>query len=339
MLKWHNERKRMRILHLVPGLSSPANGIAVAARLIASAQEADLADCRAVKDCNLSAYGEVWVHSMWTPQVWRACRAVLKAGRPLVRMTHGCLDPVRVRFHGWKKALVAPVERALFRRTSRVVVTGPWERDWCARWGVKGTFEVVDLKRFFLLPGGPSGRRALPEAVGQARQEGGLHLLFLGRRHPLKGLDLLESAVQTIAQSPNPFPHPIEQSEQSKNPPNPSPHPIEQSEQSEQSNNPNNRTILLRVVSDAFGEEKERVWDWCDVLVLPTLSENFGLVVAEALERGKRVVTTDGAPAWEDQPGVVYLKGFRDGTDAQRVEMLKAVLDRLSRTFPFEARA
>ena len=33
-------------------------------------------------------------------------------------------------------------------------------------------------------------------------------------------------------------------------------------------------------MSTAFGEELERVWEWCDVLVLPTLSENFGLVVA-----------------------------------------------------------
>lgn len=36
------------------------------------------------------------------------------------------------------------------------------------------------------------------------------------------------------------------------------------------------------------------------MLVLPTLTENFGLVIAEALERGKRVITTDGAPAWGD---------------------------------------
>ena len=68
---------------------------------------------------------------------------------------------------------------------------------------------------------------------------------------------------------------------------------------------------------------------WCDVLVLPTLSENFGLVVAEALERGKRVITTDGAPAWDGQAGVVYLKGYRDGTNEQRVELLKRAIGSL----------
>ena len=310
MVQCYNERKRMRVLHLVPGLSSPANGIAVAARLIASAQGADLADCRDAKDCNLSAYGEVWVHSMWTPQVWRACRAVLKAGKPLVRMTHGCLDPVRVRFRGWKKALVAPVERALFRRTARVAVTGEWERAWCLQWGVKGPFEVVDLKLFFKLPvgdGGATGRRALPEDAARAPEAGAqpkvadrpLHLLYLGRRHPLKGLDVLEAAVASLRTGDRCAPG-------------------------------HSGAVELRVVSNAFGEEKERVWDWCDVLVLPTLSENFGLVVAEALARGKRVVTTDGAPAWEGQAGVVYLKGYRDGTSARRVELLADALARLA---------
>ena len=91
-------------------------------------------------------------------------------------------------------------------------------------------------------------------------------------------------------------------------------------------------------MSNHFGEELEKDWDWCDVLVLPTLSENFGRVIAEALERGKRVLTTDGAPAWAPPEAVqsksevavepwrdrlVYLRGFRDGTDAERVELLK----------------
>ena len=109
----------------------------------------------------------------------------------------------------------------------------------------------------------------------------------------------------------------------------------------------------MRFVSNAFGEELEKVWDWCDVLVLPTLSDNFGLVIAEALERGKRVITTDGAPAWGaglelrvESGGVksvgvgsgiwfgysgwlIYLKGYRDGTDEERVELLKKAIERI----------
>ena len=87
--------------------------------------------------------------------------------------------------------------------------------------------------------------------------------------------------------------------------------------------------VELRIVSDHFGEALEKDWEWCDVLVLPTLSENFGRVVAEALERGKRVITTDGALVWEGQPGVVYLKGFRDGTDDERVRLLKEALEKV----------
>ena len=86
-------------------------------------------------------------------------------------------------------------------------------------------------------------------------------------------------------------------------------------------------SVNFRVVSNAFGEEKEKVCDWCDILVLPTLSENFALVIAEALERGKRVITTDGAPAWGDGNDyggrLTYLKGYRDGSPTERVRLLR----------------
>ena len=123
-----------------------------------------------------------------------------------------------------------------------------------------------------------------------------LHLLYLGRRHPLKGLEYLEAA---IAQLSN-----LGKSGQTLN-----------------------SQIELRIVSSAFGEELEKIWDWCDVLVLPTLSDNFGLVIAEALERGKRVITSDGAPAWDDGNDyggrLTYLTGYRDGNNETRVKLLK----------------
>lgn len=89
--------------------------------------------------------------------------------------------------------------------------------------------------------------------------------------------------------------------------------------------------VELREVNDHSGEALERDWDWADVLVLPTLSENFGLVVAEALEHGKPVITTDGAPAWriyfEQHPDAgIYLKGYRDGSEEKRIKLLADAL-------------
>lgn len=48
-----------------------------------------------------------------------------------------------------------------------------------------------------------------------------------------------------------------------------------------------------------YGEEKWKLYHDADVFVLPTLNENFGIVVAEALACGTPVITTKGAP-WRD---------------------------------------
>ena len=273
-----------RILHLVPGADNPANGMAVAAKLIAASQGAGAAtvmDLDAVDVPTIFAADEVWVHSMWLPSVRRVCRMVLEEHKTLVRMPHGALDPVRVRYHGWKKCWFKWSERALFRRAARVVVTcfaeEKWVRDYVGR---VQEVEIVDLRRFF--PVAPMVEREKSAAP--------LHLLYLGRRHPLKGIEYLEAAVEGL------------------------------------------KGCELRIVSDAFGEEKERVWEWCDVLVLPTLSENFGLVVAEALAHGKRVITTDGAPVWSELSGEqgIYIHGYRDATPGRRVNLLRdAILQML----------
>ena len=273
----------MRVLHIVPGLDVVGNGIAVAAKLIAAEQGADLVEARlfARGEGELDGYDEVWVHSCWLPMTLKSCWRVLRAGKPLVRMTHANLDPVRLRYHGWKKWLVGPIERWCLRRCDRIVATCEAEKGWIQTYLGKRCPPVVvmDIKRFFNLPNSEVG--ALPK-------DRPLHLLYLGRKHPLKGLEYLEGAVKGI------------------------------------------EGVELRTVSNAFGEEKERVWEWCDVLVLPTLSDNFGLVIAEALERGKRVITTDGAPAWgggNDYGGrLEYLNGFRDSATIQRRNIIESVL-------------
>ena len=340
----------MKTLHIVPELNA-ANGVYVVARLLArEGGDAEVVGLdEGLRRIGEADVDEVWVHGMWLPKEWAACRRVLKAGKRLVRMTHGSLSPVYLKRQSpFKKWLVGPIECWALRRCAKIVATCGAEEEWIREYLGKRCPEIVveDVKRFFDF--------SRKERIGRVEERGNfisrvervegdesvfnieaqrhrgaekdeLYLLYLGRRHPLKGVEFLEAAVAELNAG--------SRSRESKldsgignfsNVEGLSAHC------STSTSNFDSRQIELKIVSDAFGEEKEKVWEWCDVLVLPTLSENFGLVIAEALERGKRVITTDGAPAWGDGNDyggrLIYLKGYRDGSDAERVRLLRDAL-------------
>jgi glycosyltransferase involved in cell wall biosynthesis len=62
---------------------------------------------------------------------------------------------------------------------------------------------------------------------------------------------------------------------------------------------PESRIELRAAVPDA---EKSALYAAADLFILPSNSENFGIVVAEALAHGRPVITTTGTP-WADLPG------------------------------------
>ena len=282
----------MKILHICAGWQE-WNGAANIARMLMDEQrreghEVSFSTWAGIHQ--LRSADEVWIHCGWLPCLWWA--ALL--GRNVHWMPEACYDPVRLRYHGWKKWLAGPIERFCLRRAKALVATCEAEAEWIRSYLGRRCppIELTDIKRFFKLGNGEWG-------MGNGKKDA-LHILYLGRKHPLKGVEYLETAVARLTRSPFPVP----------------------------------RSPQLKVVSNAFGDELERVWDWCDTLVLPTLSENFGLVIAEALERGKRVITTDGAPAWGDGNDyggrLIYLKGYRDGTPEERVRLLKNAIEELA---------
>ena len=343
----------MKCLHIVPGVNDVVNGMARVARLLAKEQgDAKVVDLSAVSGQSLAvsegseslgfveSLEEVWVHGMWLPKEWAICRRVIKAGKRLVRMTHGSLSPVYLKLQGrWKKWLVGPIERYWLRKANRIVATCDAEKAWIEAYLGKKCPEIVveDVKRFFDLKGGEeSGKR------DENSNNKKLNVLYLGRRHPLKGVEYLEKAVDEINDDSR-----SRESKLNSGIGNLSYEENLSIHCSTSTSNFDAKRIDLRIVSDAKGEELEKVWAWCDVLVLPTLSENFGLVVAEALERGKRVITTDGAPVWGDglsrvervetcREGeimvgyggrLIYLKGYREGMKENRVALLKMAIE------------
>jgi glycosyltransferase involved in cell wall biosynthesis len=56
---------------------------------------------------------------------------------------------------------------------------------------------------------------------------------------------------------------------------------------------------MVEFLGEVDGEAKRQAYLEADLFVLPTFSENFGVVVAEALAHGVPVITTRGAP-WAD---------------------------------------
>ena len=90
----------------------------------------------------------------------------------------------------------------------------------------------------------------------------------------------------------------------------------------------------IRIIGSQFGPVKLATYQRADLFVLPTYSENFGIVVAEALACGLPVITTKGTP-WEElnthkagwcidigvTPLVAALQQAMQMTDTERVLM------------------
>lgn len=284
----------MSVEHVIPGLNDPTCGIAVAAKQLIVR--------------GVGKEGEVWVHSMWSPKVIKASFKTLLVGKKLVRMPHGCTDPEKLRYHWYKKRCVAPVERWLFRRADRIIATCEDEVIWIKSFEPKvKRVEVVPLSSPL------SGHNISVPASNNLEESVKLKLLYVGRLHPLKGVEFLleampiDSKLVIIGK--------------------------DEGEGKKLKKIAQRRGLDVEFRGVVSEVDKEKAYQWCDALVLPTLSENFGLVIAESLERGKRVITTDGAPAWgggHDYGGrLLYLVGYRDGDRVTRVSLLKNAIEQL----------
>jgi glycosyltransferase involved in cell wall biosynthesis len=213
-------------------------------------------------------------NGIWLPYNHLVARYARKNGISRVVSTHGMLEPWALQFRSLKKrvALFSYQRRDL--QTAQIIhATAPEEAANISRLDIGVPVEVVpngvDLPKLTAQP-------------GSTRQKP-LTMLFMSRVHPKKGLPLLIEALsrieagnwRLIIAGPDELGHTGE------------------------------LDLLIRrlklqnmvsIVGPVWGHEKDRLFSEADLFVLPTYSENFAIVIAEALAYEVPVLTTTGAP-------------------------------------------
>ena len=213
-------------------------------------------------------------NGLWLPSNYASAKAAKSLQIPLIVSTRGMLEPWALKYRGWKKQFVwLAWQKAAIDRAAVLHATAPKEADNLRALGLNNPIAVI-----------PNGV-GLPEFSHKIR--GDIKTaLYLSRIHPVKGLmNLVEAWAQVkpqgwrmVVAGPSEANHDKEIK----------------------------RAVINAGLEDQFefpGPVDDILkWDLyqqADIFVLPTFSENFGIVVAEALASEVPVITTKGTP-WRD---------------------------------------
>lgn len=222
-------------------------------------------------------------NGIWLPHNHRLAELAATRGIPRVVSTRGMLEPWAMNHRRWKKYIAWQLyQRRDLRRADCHHATAETEAEHIRRLGLDVPICVI--------PNGVDVPESRPGRASKRYETRGERrtALFLGRIHPKKGLLMLIDAWARVRPvgwhlkiiGPDELGHRTE---------------LE---------NAVTATGLRDMISFAGpvdGEAKRSAFFDADLFILPTHSENFGMVIAEALAHGLPVLTTTGAP-WSMLP-------------------------------------
>lgn len=229
-------------------------------------------------------------NGLWGYTNYMAARFAVRQRIPLIISPHGMLEPWALQAKRIRKRMALAVfQRNVLNSAAMLMVTAPSEFESVRRAGLRQPVAIVPLG--VSMPTTPA--RHAPNARMR-------RILFLSRVHPKKGLLALIEAWhrvrrpgwQIVIAGPDEDGHLAQVRKL-----------IERLGLAEQ----------FEFHDEVAGDAKRELYESADAFALPTYSENFGIVVAEAMSYGLPVLTTRGTPwsvlesinaGWWVEPGV-----------------------------------
>ena len=294
----------MKVLHYIPSLAASAGGVAsylsVLCEELGKLVELHVATSyeskREVKICNaivhrissgLTCYSSskallkelrpdvVHINGCWQPQLAFFQWAAQSLQIPVVLSPHGMLEPWIVRRHYWtrKWPAIQLYQRGLVKRADYLHATADTEKDNLLRLGWNASITVI--------PNAVS----IEELPLKENWKIKRRIVFMSRLHVKKGLELLFEALSHLKPDLDSYEVIIAGEGE--------PDYVETLKKVALSFG---LSEVVRFVGGVYGAEKVSLLQSADFFVLPTYSENFGIVVAEALACGTPVITTHGTP-------------------------------------------
>lgn len=257
------------------------------------------------------------LHSVWTATTARAGMFCRRTGKPYLLFPHNSLDPFDLNKHSRLKRFLGPIYvRGVVSGAAGVACTSERERDRLVTFGGRS--------RTFIVPLPVPNDRHLSDDSGNFRAARGIPndafvVLFMSRFDSKKGLQFLIPALKNLkAQFRNLWLLLAGAG---------SPEFTGEVDRLLDSNGVRPWTTLAGFVS---GEEKEAAFAASNLFVLPSLNENFGIVVVEALRAGVAAVISDEVfiyPELEREGAALICKPTTSSCEASIRRVLLGELD------------
>lgn len=219
----------------------------------------------------------VHINGIWMIQTWIIQREALKRNIKTYITPHGMLEPWILNRHPWKKKLALTLfQKKALKQAVALVATAESERENVVSLNYNGNVTVI--------PNGIDIESIAIKTDWSIKKR----ILFLSRVHPKKGIELLLETVYSLKEELKEY-EVIIAGEGEEN----------YIRALKQINKEKGCSGIIKFIGGVYGEEKWKLFREADCFVLPTHSENFGYVIAEALASGTPVITTKGTP-WNE---------------------------------------